>query len=84
MMFWTLLKNRFKTLLAIWKQPIKTRVAYIPLCPSLSSFQSEFDRRWRDSVMYLNDAPPNVPYVKVRIEIIELNEKYDHERKRSI
>ena len=59
---------------------LKNRIAYLSICGSLSSFDKEFQETWESDCFVLRHNPPATPYIKLNIQIIEIERKFDHER----
>jgi hypothetical protein len=77
-----LIMIRIKKILRLAKAPIKqSRTAYVAICSASSvSFEDAFDKAWKGEIVFLDHDIPKTPYIKVRIEIVEINRKYDTER----
>jgi len=61
------------------QQPIRSKTVFVPIIAT-HGFDNELERVWDAPLLHLNGETPEVPYVKVRIEIIEVNQKYSYER----
>lgn len=61
-------------------KPIKSLTAYLAVCGLGGSFEVELDKTFNHKILYPVSHIPKTPYAKVKIDIIEVNQKYEHER----
>ena len=55
---------------------MKERIGYIPNNP-----KKDWSEIITSELLFVYNEPPNVPHAKVRIEVLEVEDKYDFERK---
>lgn len=73
--------HKIKPTIKTFKKSANKRIVYISVGTCLRSFSEELDRQWNSNCFCVSNLPPKTPYAKILMQIIELNEQFDHERK---
>ncbi len=70
-----------KPIMPIDGEIIKEKIVYIAIYPDLKGgFDNYLKQEWNANCNVFFSEIPKTPYAKIRMQIIELNEKFSHQR----